>query len=288
MAITDIENQVHEGIRKTIRRFRLRPYEFFTEAELHTSLRQDIRAGHSKIMTARPGNLAVTLVHQEYPTNFRYSKSGLLRVGQGGQITPGYRGIPLTETDLNCRKGDRGHFDLAVLSPDFLDDRLPKAGTSSGSLEEGLRHVINKRISLAQERFTDNPRKHRQELLYAIEVKYIHLFNAGHSNMLREVAADCEKLHLAHAHSGGFVKPICIVFCSSKVHKGRGKKAPLVDQLAKLAEGQLGSYKVPKDVALIFVRSFLSEGDEKSTPRTIVSPAKGGESWVGALRRAVK
>ncbi len=49
---------------------------------------------------------------------------------------------------------------------------------------------------------------YKREVQYAIEVKFIHPFNARNINMLEEVITDNEKLRLATEHSDGFVKAI--------------------------------------------------------------------------------
>ena len=64
--MTDINDQVFNGIRKTINRFREKPFHYFTEADIHSSLLNDIMSGGKGIVTKRTNNLSISLVHQEY------------------------------------------------------------------------------------------------------------------------------------------------------------------------------------------------------------------------------
>ena len=77
--MTDVEMLVYDGIRKTINRFREKPFFYFTESDIHASLQRDIMEGGSKELVHREDGIAVSLVHLEYPTNFRYKKTDFLR-----------------------------------------------------------------------------------------------------------------------------------------------------------------------------------------------------------------
>lgn len=123
--LSELELKVFEGIRKTINRFREKPFHYFTEADIHSSLSNDIMTGASDIFTIRPkGNLkhiSVSMIHQEYPTNFRYKKNMLLK---------GYSGDDLQKTatgflgERNVTYGERGNFDLVILNRQFLIDMI--------------------------------------------------------------------------------------------------------------------------------------------------------------------
>ena len=73
-----IDKQVFDGIRKTINRFREKPFHYFTEADIHSSLLNDIMTGGSDVLSVRKNNISISLVHQEYPTNFRFKRKQLL------------------------------------------------------------------------------------------------------------------------------------------------------------------------------------------------------------------
>ncbi len=62
--MTDINDHVFNGIRKTINRFREKPFYYFTEADIHSSLLNDIMSGGTDIVTIRKNNISISLVHQ--------------------------------------------------------------------------------------------------------------------------------------------------------------------------------------------------------------------------------
>ena len=87
----EIQDAVFNGIRKTINRFREQPFYYFTESDIHASLSNDIMHGHSDIFVKRNSqdsqgltNTPVSLIHHEYPTNFRYQKEKLRGILSGG------------------------------------------------------------------------------------------------------------------------------------------------------------------------------------------------------------
>ncbi len=51
--MTDVEMLVYDGIRKTINRFREKPFFYFTESDIHASLHKDIMEGGSKELVHR-------------------------------------------------------------------------------------------------------------------------------------------------------------------------------------------------------------------------------------------
>jgi len=107
--------------------------------------------------------------------------------------------------------------------------------------------------------------------LYAIEVKFIHPSNARQINMVHEVIKDDQKLRLAHHHSNGFIKPINLVFCSSPTKESRGGIKAVIDHIKEyIIEGITTDrnnkiYHHPKEVATIFIESFIDEDAIKKT-----------------------
>jgi hypothetical protein len=266
--LSDINLKVFDGIRKTINRFREKPFHYFTEADIHSSLLNDIMIGGSDILTIRPnGNpkhITVSIVHQEYPTNFRYKKEALLN---------GYSGDDLLKTapdfidDDDKTYGDRGNYDLAILNRNFLVDML-----QLHSLPDALENIINKDNSRTKKRLQNYP-GFKEEVLYAIEVKFIHSFNARQINMLHEVIKDDQKLRMAHYHSDGFIRPINLVFCSSPAKASRGGIKAVIDHIKEYVQtrhatdrGNQG-YRHPQEVATIFIESFIDIDDKKRTER---------------------
>jgi len=202
--VKTIDEQVFDGIRKTINRFREKPFHYFTEADIHSSLLNDIMKGGSDVLSVRKNNISISLIHQEYPTHFRYKKEQLLE---------GYKGIE-DKTTIDKKYGDRGNYDLSILDPAFVNKMFaekiePIKEKNKKFKLLPLKHIINKDIHFTKDHACE-------ELLYAIEVKFLHIFNARNSDMLKEVIKDNKKLRLTHIHSKGNTKCINLVFCSSK------------------------------------------------------------------------
>lgn len=272
-----IQDEVFDGIRKTINRFREKPFHYFTEADIHSSLLNDMMSGASDILTRRPEttkHISVSLVHQEYPTNFRYSKSDLIHR------------VDLSTTALDNQKGDRGNFDLAVLNPEFVERTL-----SHNTLYDALKHIINKDNRLVIERRDNSPEEFRKEIMFAIEVKFIHPFNARNKHMLYEVIRDDNKLQLAYETSGGFVCPVNLVFCSTAGLERSDDKESVVTLVKNYIEkGEVKDYddtsfSRPENVVGIFIESFVDPGSDvskKTTVKPVLSRGKG--EWTEDLR----
>jgi len=272
--LNDLDFAVFSGLRKTINRFREKPMLFFTESDLHSFIQNDILIDHSKTFIDIRKN--ISLVHLEYPTNFRYNKNLLL----GGYGLIDHK----TNTDIEIKTGDRGNFDVAVLNPDFIN----KIYDHYKNDQDRIIHLINKDIKAAIERKNNknyNPQNSdpgilsnfEKELNYAVEVKFIHHFNARNRNMLDEIIKDNEKLSLAYAHSGRYVKPINLVFCSTDSKERRDNKKSVINQIKdyflngniKLnKDGSMKTKWIPKGVLNIFIESFY-DNDGKKTIKPI-------------------
>ncbi len=314
---------VYDGIRKTINRFRERPLFYFTEADLHSSLQSDLLQNNSKYFMANTFNgFPVSLVHLEYPTNFRYGKAQLLN---GYEISLSDYKDHKTSLVQTKSYGDRGNYDLAILNREFAEychDRLENERKRGKDIHEKQKsealHIINKDNARAIKRLKDVtynsssdeqnlPTRFQREVLYAIEFKYIHPLNARNKNMLAEIKKDNEKLKLAYYHSHGFLRPINLIFCSSIGLQRKDKQDPIVKRIKKYIEGKdtENSIKgkdtenstkgkdtedsIPKYVLNIFIHSFISE-DKKQTPKPIVFYSKDSkdDSWVKELCKALK
>lgn len=150
---------VEDAIRKLVNRFKGRAFNFFTECDIHSYLyhclyRQDI----AKLYPTKDGNNAL-LLHREYPTFFRFRrvKKGNRHVFQAGDP-----------------RAPRGHYDLAVLNPEFL-------------LRNNVSVVINKDIRHESQRIDV-----KYNILAAIEFKFI--VKRSSLNMLDEIKIDIDKL----------------------------------------------------------------------------------------------
>ena len=279
-----IEDHVFEGIRKTINRFREKPFHYFTEADIHSSLLNDMISGSSGTLSKRHENLEISLVHQEYPTNFRYEKEKLLK-GYGKSIKMTRLGY---KDAVNKTYGDRGNYDLTVLNPDFVKRMIEKKHG-----QEAMDQIINKDLGRTQARMDENEKLFNQEVLYAIEVKFLHSFNARNKNMLEEIVKDNEKLRLAYLHSDMNLKPINLVFCSASEGKKRKDKKDSIIQKIKdyITNGSVddysgNSYTLPIEILIIFIEVFLAEDDSKMTIRPIASKTPLS-NWAQKLRNVL-
>ena len=69
---SELERVVRDGIRKTVNKFRERPFIFFTEMDIHAYLYHCLYS--SKLEVETRDGIITSCIHKEYPTNFRYSK----------------------------------------------------------------------------------------------------------------------------------------------------------------------------------------------------------------------
>jgi hypothetical protein len=269
----NIDDAVFDGIRKTINRFREKPFHYFTEADIHTTLATDIMAGSSDILTyRREGIPSISLVHQEYPTNFRYIKKELL----GGYNETKPKQIKLGYKDGNGKTyGDRGNFDLVILNPEFVKNQI---GKNQEKLHTTLMQLINKKIDAAFSRMETNPQLFNSELLYAIEVKFLHPFNARSKQMIEEIVRDNKKLELAYLNSEKILRVINLIFCSSEQQNRSDSKPSVISKnkeyvkSGKVNDYKGNSYSIGPNVLNIFVESFMYERPEKKNKRKTIKP----------------
>lgn len=264
-----IDQAVFNGIRKTVNRFREKPFFYFTEADIHASLSKDIMEGNGDVLVTG-GTIKdrefyktpVSLVHHEYPTNFRYKKDELLNGYENREDI----------TFIDSSSGDRGNYDLAILNPEFVGKMFSQ---NSQNLIEIIKHIINKEIGKAIGRSTF------EELLFAIEVKFVHLFNARNIQMLDEVKKDNEKLRLA-VHHKHCQKAINLVFCSSEEMQRSDKDDSVIKQIREYIK----DFENDK-IVNVFIESYINSDDEnKHTPRPTCS--KNNSDWVKELKDILK
>jgi hypothetical protein len=263
-----IDDAVFEGIRKTINRFREQPFLYFTESDIHASLSKDIMDGHSDILVL--GNTSgsrktiktpVSLVHHEYPTNFRYDNKKLK--------SSGYSESEMELTDINKAHGDRGNFDLVVLNKSFVEDLFVQ---HQNNLMEALLHIINKDINLTRTRNTS------EEIDFAIEVKFIHPFNAGNKQMETEVKKDNNKLHLALQTSDNFIKPINLIFCNSNYVQSNNNS--VIKNIKDILEKE-----TPVGVCSIFIESYFCNNKKNTDkPKLAFKPVANDLNWINNLK----
>jgi hypothetical protein len=282
MDLDKLEPTINNCLRKTINRFRERPLYYFTESDIHSSLQGDLLNGNSQYFYF---DNKISLVHLEYPTNFRYEKQRLL-AGYQSDVN-----VQEHQTFFTNNHGDRGNFDLAVLERNFIDNSI-----TLNTHDEGVRRIINKDIDLLKKRFEDKYyglERIQKEILYSIEVKFIHPFNARNINMLEEIIKDNEKLNLALYHSQEFIRPINLIFCSSETKERRDKQQTIIDRVRKYIEtGNIElsngiSKQIPEGVMNIFIESYFDENAHKLTPKPILY-CRNPKDWAIKLMNVFK
>ena len=216
----ELREAVWDAIRQTINKFREHPYYFFTESDIHSYFYYCLYS--SKYEVDRDGK-RIYCVHREYPTNFRYSKAELLKE----ECTEPY--------PLNTRHGRRGNFDIAVLNPDFI--------LNAPSCED----IVNKNVRNVEERVETDLESVKEELLFAIEFKYVINNN---SNFINEVLKDNKKL--SFAKEWGAKEAVNLVFCNIND-----------SVVSRVKEATLNA---SDDILAIFVQSYY-EDNVKITPK---------------------
>jgi len=223
-----INDAVWIAINKTINKFREHPYYFFTESDIHSYFYCALYSTKHEVRTV--DKKKIYCIHREYPTNFRYKKSELLNE----DFKKPYK--------LERQSGSRGHYDMAVLDPDFI-----KSVNSE-------KDIINKNVSLVIKRTQNNKYfVNRKELLFAIEIKY--LINNSRK-FIDEVIMDNKKL-LFSIDYGGAVKAVNLVFCNVNSTKYTGRIITEVQN-------------ADKKILSIFIHSYYKE-KKKITPKPIMN-----------------
>ena len=268
--INKINKAVFDGIRKTINRFRENPFLYFTEADIHSSLSKDIMNGHSNLFIMGKKNRSkikfpVSLLHHEYPTDFRFISEDLKQ--SGFKINLKMNKLDYKD-EYGKGHGRRGHFDLIVLNPNFI-----KTEFSKGLGEEAMKQVVNKDYKNA------NVRNTKEEVLFAIEVKFIHEFNKKNKSMLKEVIKDDKKLNIAYNISGEYIMPINLIFCNTIYEKG--KKASLIDSLKEYLDNNTS-----QGVCSVFIETHYK--DKKKIALPIIFNNKSKEQWAKNLKKTLR
>lgn len=269
-----IDAVVASSLKTSINRFRERPLLFFTEADIQTYLHKDLISRNTQHMTLDEGR--ISLIHREYPTNFRYEKSRLL---------VGYSDEDLNETDLtNQSIKSRGHFDLVVLNPKFLTKMTKKHGV----INEMIAEIINKNVNRAIGRFKEPNSEHNKEILYAIEIKYLHMFNCNSASMLDQIQMDNEKLSIALRRTDSFIKPINIVFSSSN-SPNNVKLYMTHGELVRRSTEKV--YRIKSGILNIYVEAYHDDANKKHTNKKaggMIAYCKDPQPWAITLCEKLK
>jgi hypothetical protein len=207
---------VSNGIKKTVNKFREHPRIFFSEMDIHSYLYYCLYSTRFEVKTS--DGVITSCLHKEYPTNFRYSKETMEDYGLS-------------------KKGVRGHFDFAILNPQFIR-------------EFNIANVKNKNIRDVEAKST-NKDEFKRELISAIELKYV-VNNSR--KFIEEVEKDNKKLSLGLNYQN--FEAYNLVFCDCEYY--------YIDELTRLIE------KTPSNIKNMLVRSHYTN-DKKDTPKPITN-----------------
>jgi hypothetical protein len=102
--------QIELALKRLSQEFLDDPYRYFTEADVVSRCRQllELNDELGRNYITKDGH-KIRLIHQEYPTSFRY---------QGD--------VPMVATP----DGRRGHYDLVILNPDFIEANYAESITN--------------------------------------------------------------------------------------------------------------------------------------------------------------
>ena len=225
----EINEAVWKAINKTINKFRENPYYFFTESDIHSYFYYALYSSEHEALT-KDGK-PMYCIHREYPTNFRYNKEELLD------------NTILEACELEGILGSRGHYDIAVLDPDFIN----KVNSE--------KDIINKNVSLVIKRAKNNKNfANDKELLFAIEFKYVI---SNSRNFVNEIIMDNKKLLFA-IESGGAAKAVNLVFCNVDSTKYTGRIITEVQN-------------ANQEILSIFIHSYYNKGEKIPPPKLIMN-----------------
>jgi hypothetical protein len=217
---------VSNGIKKAINKFREHPRIFFSEMDIHSYLYFCLYSTRFEVKTS--DGVITSCLHKEYPTNFRYSKETMEDYGFE-------------------QKGVRGHFDFAILNPQFVKDFSIKNIMNKDIRDTEARYKFN-RDTEARSR---NANIFRNELLTAIELKYV---TNNSMKFIEEVKKDTEKLSLGLKYQS--FEAYNLVFCNCKYY--------YIDKLVELIE------TTESKIKNILVRTCYTN-DKKETPKPITN-----------------
>lgn len=183
----DIKDHIWDSVRSCVMKFREQPDYFFTESDIISYLYHKIYT--TKLEKTTKNGKKIYLVHREYPTNFRYVKKDMLSLEE-----------PLP---LNQKMGNRGHYDMVVLNPSYIENK-----------KVSYEDIVNKNVRDLENRTLINEYSMQDELLFALEFKYIIANSKSYINGIKE---DIRKLQ--YSHNRGVVEAINLVFCNTNDNK---------------------------------------------------------------------
>lgn len=128
----DIQVNLERAIHQLVDEFLGEPYRFFTEADAVSRFQRLLEADPVlNIHVKSKDGFSLSMIHQEYPTFFRYDDTGLGEVRRDFQTTVRLEASPKTR---------RGHYDIVILSPGFIRNHSADTVRSRNIAQERARH----------------------------------------------------------------------------------------------------------------------------------------------------
>jgi hypothetical protein len=199
---------------------------FFSEMDIHSYLYYCLYSTRFEVKTS--DGVITSCLHKEYPTNFRYSKKTMEDYGFE-------------------QKGVRGHFDFAILNPQFVKDFSIKNIMNKDIRDTEVRYKFNRDAEAGSR----NANIFRNELLTAIELKYV---TNNSVKFIEEAEKDIKKLSLGLKYQSSEVYNL--VFCNCDYCN--------IKKLVELIE------KTESKIKSILVMSHYTN-DKKYTPKPITN-----------------
>jgi hypothetical protein len=219
-----------------------------------------------------------SIVHLEYPTNFKFSRKESNAEG---------------EVRANGRKKTRGNFDLVILKGPLLTDIANK---NINKLIEFLTFIISKNVAKYESIYNLLGHPLGELIDYAIEVKFFHFSNTT-QDMFDEVKIDNFKLEQSIDLKAN-IKPVNLIFCyywsdgnKNKKWEGRLKYFRKNLTLGKIGIEQEPQNLIPEKVLNIFIEANINPNAVKKTQRPVCYFNHGMEKlpeWVRLLTKGYK
>lgn len=129
----DIQSNLERAIHQLVDEFLAEPYRFFTEADavsrFHGLLQSDPLLN---IPVKSKDGFALSMIHQEYPTFFRFDDFAPIDARRAAPPSP--------RSDVPAR-ARRGQYDIVVLTPDFIRNHNADTVKNRNIAQERVKHV---------------------------------------------------------------------------------------------------------------------------------------------------
>jgi hypothetical protein len=128
----DIQINIERAIHQLVDEFLGEPYRFFTEAEAVSRFHHLLEADPilNLRVKSRDG-IPLSMIHQEYPTFFRFDD-----IAPAGSLGA----QPIARLDA-ARKDQRGHYDIVLLTPEFIKKHSVETIKNRELANERIKHI---------------------------------------------------------------------------------------------------------------------------------------------------